>query len=261
MTFTLLPAVDVADGTAVRLVHGAAGSETRVRRPARGRAGLAARRRRLGAPGRPRRRVRPRLERAAAGRGDRGAGRGRRAVRRDPGRRVAGRRAGHRRPPGQHRHRRAGAAGLGGPGDRRARRPDRGRAGRARRHAVRPRLDPGRRRPVGDAGPARRRRAARGTWSPTSAGTARWPGPNLDLYRRLCAATEAPVVASGGVTSLDDLRALAALAPLGVEGAIVGKALYAGAFTLPEALTAAVGAPERRRPAPGTAPSRWERAA
>ncbi len=64
-------------------------------------------------------------------------------------------------------------------------------------------------------------------------------GPNLDLYRRLCAADRpAPVIASGGVSSLDDLRALAALAPLGVEGAVVGKALYAGAFTLPEALEA-----------------------
>ena len=47
-----------------------------------------------------------------------------------------------------------------------------------------------------------------------------------------------PVVASGGVSSLDDLRAMAALEPVGVEGAIVGKALYAGAFTLPEALAA-----------------------
>jgi phosphoribosylanthranilate isomerase len=63
-------------------------------------------------------------------------------------------------------------------------------------------------------------------------------GPNVDLYERICAATKAPVVASGGVSSLADLRALAALAPLGVEGAIVGKALYAGAFTLPEALAA-----------------------
>jgi phosphoribosylanthranilate isomerase len=63
-------------------------------------------------------------------------------------------------------------------------------------------------------------------------------GSNLDLYRRLCAATEAPVIASGGVSSLADLRALAALAPLGVEGAVVGKALYAGAFTLLEALEA-----------------------
>jgi phosphoribosyl isomerase A len=63
-------------------------------------------------------------------------------------------------------------------------------------------------------------------------------GPNLDLYRGVCARTTAPVVASGGVSSLDDLRALAGLVPLGVEGAIVGKALYAGAFTLEEALAA-----------------------
>jgi phosphoribosyl isomerase A len=63
-------------------------------------------------------------------------------------------------------------------------------------------------------------------------------GPNLDLYRDVCARTDAPVVASGGVSSLDDLRALASLAELGVEGAIVGKALYAGAFTLEEALAA-----------------------
>jgi phosphoribosyl isomerase A len=63
-------------------------------------------------------------------------------------------------------------------------------------------------------------------------------GPNLQLLREVCAATDRPVVASGGVASLDDVRALAALVPLGVEGAIVGKALYAGAFTLEEALAA-----------------------
>ena len=63
-------------------------------------------------------------------------------------------------------------------------------------------------------------------------------GPNLDLYRDVCARTTAPVVASGGVSSLADLHALASLVPLGVEGAIVGKALYAGAFTLQEALAA-----------------------
>jgi phosphoribosyl isomerase A len=61
-------------------------------------------------------------------------------------------------------------------------------------------------------------------------------GPNLQLLRDVCARTGAPVVASGGVSSLDDLRAIAGLTDLGVEGAIVGKALYAGAFTLPEAL-------------------------
>jgi len=59
-------------------------------------------------------------------------------------------------------------------------------------------------------------------------------GPNLDLLRSVTAATDRPVVASGGVSSLDDLRAIATVP--GVEGAIVGKALYAGAFTLQEAL-------------------------
>ena len=70
----------------------------------------------------------------------------------------------------------------------------------------------------------------------TKDGTLR--GPNLDLLGQVCARTARPVVASGGVSSLDDLRAIAGLAPLGVEGAIVGKALYAGAFTLEEALAA-----------------------
>ncbi len=63
-------------------------------------------------------------------------------------------------------------------------------------------------------------------------------GPNLDLLRQVCALTDRPVIASGGVSSLADLQAIASLVPLGVEGAIVGKALYAGAFTLPEALRA-----------------------
>lgn len=61
-------------------------------------------------------------------------------------------------------------------------------------------------------------------------------GPNTDLLRRVCARTARPVVASGGVSSLADLRAIAGLADLGVEGVIVGKALYAGAFTLTQAL-------------------------
>jgi phosphoribosylanthranilate isomerase len=63
-------------------------------------------------------------------------------------------------------------------------------------------------------------------------------GPNLDLLKTVCARTDAPVVASGGVSSLADLRALASLTDVGVEGAIVGKALYAGAFTLTAALAA-----------------------
>ncbi len=71
----------------------------------------------------------------------------------------------------------------------------------------------------------------------TKDGTLR--GPNLDLLREVCARTGAAVVASGGVSTLDDLRALRELVPLGVEGAIVGKALYAEAFTLTEALDVA----------------------
>jgi phosphoribosyl isomerase A len=61
-------------------------------------------------------------------------------------------------------------------------------------------------------------------------------GPNLELLEEMCARTKKPVVASGGVSSLDDLRAIASLTGIGVEGAIVGKALYAGAFTLEDAL-------------------------
>ncbi|MEV0155009.1 bifunctional 1-(5-phosphoribosyl)-5-((5-phosphoribosylamino)methylideneamino)imidazole-4-carboxamide isomerase/phosphoribosylanthranilate isomerase PriA [Micromonospora sp. NPDC050686] len=68
----------------------------------------------------------------------------------------------------------------------------------------------------------------------TKDGTMR--GPNLDLLRDVCARTAAPVIASGGVSTLDDLRALATLEPAGVEGVIAGKALYAGAFTVAEAL-------------------------
>jgi phosphoribosylanthranilate isomerase len=61
-------------------------------------------------------------------------------------------------------------------------------------------------------------------------------GPNVELLRQVCAATAAPVIASGGVSSLADLRTLSALEPLGVEGVIAGKALYAGAFTVEQAL-------------------------
>ena len=64
-------------------------------------------------------------------------------------------------------------------------------------------------------------------------------GPNVELLRQVCAATTRPVVASGGVSSLEDLRVLRELVEVGVEGAIVGKALYAGAFTLEEALEVA----------------------
>ena len=70
-------------------------------------------------------------------------------------------------------------------------------------------------------------------------------GPNLDLLRDVCARTQRPVVASGGVSTLADIEAIRALVPIGVEGAIVGSALYKGAFTLPEALDVARGAPPR----------------
>ena len=71
----------------------------------------------------------------------------------------------------------------------------------------------------------------------TKDGTLR--GPNLELLREVCARTDKPVVASGGIAGLADLRALREMVPLGVEGAIVGKALYAGAFTLEQALDVA----------------------
>ena len=61
-------------------------------------------------------------------------------------------------------------------------------------------------------------------------------GPNLELLKEMTTRTNKPIVASGGVSSLDDLRAIASLTDSGVEGAIVGKALYAGAFTLEAAL-------------------------
>ncbi len=71
----------------------------------------------------------------------------------------------------------------------------------------------------------------------TKDGTLR--GPNVELLREVCSRTDAPVVASGGISSLEDLRVLRTLVAEGVEGSIVGKALYAGAFTLPEALDVA----------------------
>lgn len=64
-------------------------------------------------------------------------------------------------------------------------------------------------------------------------------GPNLELLKNVCAATKAPVVASGGISSISDIEALKSLVSIGVEGAIMGKALYAGAFTLEEALKVA----------------------
>ena len=64
-------------------------------------------------------------------------------------------------------------------------------------------------------------------------------GPNLELLRSVCEVSKAPIVASGGISSLADIQALKNLVELGVEGAIMGKALYAGAFTLQDALQVA----------------------
>lgn len=64
-------------------------------------------------------------------------------------------------------------------------------------------------------------------------------GPNTELLTEVCGRTDRPVVASGGVTTLDDVRALRQLVPAGVEGAIIGSALYKGTLTLADALDAA----------------------
>lgn len=61
-------------------------------------------------------------------------------------------------------------------------------------------------------------------------------GPNVELLKNVCAATDRPVIASGGISTIDDIAALAAIVDLGVEGAIAGTALYEGRFTLQDAL-------------------------
>ena len=114
---------------------------------------------------------------------------------------IARRRARHRLHPGQPRHRRAGDPGVGRQGHRRARRPDRGRPRRPRHHPARPRLDPRRRRPVRDAGPARRRglRPLRGHRHHQGRHPAR--APTWSCCATSARATDRPVVASGGVSS------------------------------------------------------------
>ena len=73
----------------------------------------------------------------------------------------------------------------------------------------------------------------------TKDGTLR--GPNLDLLKQVMEKTSKPVVASGGISSLEDIENLVQLVPLGLEGAILGKSLYAGRFTLEQALQVAAG--------------------
>ena len=227
----LLPAVDVADGQAVRLVQGAAGTETSYGEPLA--AALAWQE--AGAEW-----VHLVDLDAAFGRGrePRAARRGRRPARRRrsscPAASATTSRWRRRWPPAapgstsappRSRTRQWCASAIARHGERVAVGLDvRGTTLAARG------LDAGGRRAVRGAGPAgpRRLRALRRH--------RRRPGRHHDRPEprpaaRVCAATDRPVVASGGVSSLDDLRAIATLVPLGVEGAIVGKALYAGAFT------------------------------
>lgn len=233
----LLPAVDVRDGQAVRLVHGESGSETSYGSPLE--AALAWQRAgcRVAAPRRPGRRLRHRRQPRPDRRGRRGHGHQGRAVRRHPRRRLARRRPRHRLPPGQPRHRRPGDPRVGRQGHRRARRQDRRRPRRPGHHPARPGLDPRRRRPLRDPRPPRRRglrplrrhrhRQGRHPGRPQpgpAAGRLRRHRPPGRRLRRGLLARRPP----------RDLL----LVPEGVEGAIVGKALYAKAFTLEEALKA-----------------------
>ena len=66
-------------------------------------------------------------------------------------------------------------------------------------------------------------------------------GPNLELLKDVCQRTDKPVIASGGISTLEDIANIRDLVELGVEGAILGKSLYEGAFTLREALAVANG--------------------
>ena len=84
-------------------------------------------------------------------------------------------------------------------------------------------------------------KGVRGSSSPTSPKTARCRDRTSTCCPSVAERTGAPVIASGGVSSLDDLRAIATLTDSGIEGAIIGKALYAGRFTLPQALAAVGG--------------------
>ena len=210
----LLPAVDVKGGQAVQLVQGVDGSEKRFGDPLRGCPALAGDRGRVDPSGRPRRRVRPRQQPPSCSPASSASSTSRSrcpAASATTSRCEAALATGCR--PRQHRHRRAGGPGVVRPGrsatygDRR-----RDRARRARAHPRGPRLDHGRRRPLS------RRWTA---WTQT--GCARYvvtdvnkdgmlAGPNLDLLRDgLCRAPTRPVIASGGVSTLDDLRALAGL--------------------------------------------------
>ena len=240
MTLVLLPAVDVADGQAVRLVQGEAGSETSYGDPLEAALRLAATTAPSGCTSSTS--TRPSAAAPTASCSPRVVGELDVQVEmsggiRDDASLEAALATGCARVN-------LGTAALEQPewcarAIARARRPDRRRPRRARHDAVGPRLDAGGRRPVGGAGPARRRglRPLRRHRRPPRRHAHR---PQPRAARGRCArpptARSSP---AAGCRSLDDLRAIAGVA--GVEGAIVGKALYAGAFTLPEALAAVRG--------------------
>ena len=214
----LLPAVDVATGRP----YASSRARPAPRRPTAPRceAALAwqARRRRVDPPGRPRRRVRPRLQPRAARRGRGAPRRQGRAVRRHPRRRLA---APPRSPPAARGSTSAPPRWRTPSGSPRSS-PSTATGSRsawtcaARRCAAA--AGPATAATCGRRWPGWTPTAAPATSSPTSPRTARCAGPNVELLREVCAATDRPVVASGGVSSLDDLRALAALVPRGRRG-------------------------------------------
>ncbi len=67
--------------------------------------------------------------------------------------------------------------------------------------------------------------------------------PNLEAIEELCRAVPAPIIVSGGITNVDDVRRLAQMRRLGLAGCLIGKALYVGSLDLEEALAAARSAP------------------
>jgi phosphoribosylanthranilate isomerase len=143
-------------------------------------------------------------------------------------------------PAGEHRHRGTREPDLVREGDRRTRGPHRHRARRAGRTlAAR-----GWTRDGGDLldvlGPAGPRGCARYVVTDVNK-DGMLQGPNVELLRTVCARTDAPVIASGGISTVEDLLTLAGLTSVGVEGAIIGTALYTGAFTLEDALAAVAG--------------------
>ena len=230
----LLPAVDVAGGKAVRLTQGEAGTETNYGDPVDAAADWADQ----GAEW-----IHLVDLDAAFGRGSNaghpeeghppGARRQRRALRRHPRRRVARARARDRRQAHQPRHRRAREPRVGGIRHRAVRRGHRRRARRARHDARGPRLDARTAATCGRSRPPRGGRLQPATSSPTSPRTARCRARTSTCSARSWTAPHRPVVASGGISSLDDIAALRELVPLGARGrdrrqGAVRRRLHAG---------------------------------